>query len=148
MIQSISSGLLVLGAAAVVGCANLARGGDDAMPFGCYVATLGEWTPVPPEVPALQTPPPAFRISRGDGSAGQQAGVLTPTLATPRSVALIEVLPADSLLLRWTGDFFVGVAIRARMFEDSLVGRAQTWTDVRGPERAGAAWRARRVSCG
>jgi hypothetical protein len=110
-------------------------------PAGCYSAVLGEWD-IPPEVPDLQTPPAEFVIRRVDGDT---RWALEPAIGA--GVTRAEVM-ADSVFLDWDGRFFLGVRIRARMQGDTLFGFAQTWTDLRGPRRARAEWRAHLTRCG
>ena len=116
----------------------------------CYALRVEPWS-----LPGYATLrlPDTVRLSRGPTAHG---GALRPELGrgavfggqgrpfpgTPNW----RRAGADSLTLRWS-DGFTGVVLRARVRGDSLSGRAETFTDVRGSPQASAAVSGGRAAC-
>lgn len=119
---------------------------------GCYGLELGEWEgPARSSTTDWHEPPRIFRLdttlsTRRPGSYGARPEwIFLDSQRTPLQ-PWWRLRPSDSLEVIWSTGFS-GVRLAFRVRGDSLVGRAQAFTDVRGQPQPSAAAVAKRRSC-
>lgn len=98
--------------------------------MACYRLETGKWEP-----PSYGTPPDEFHLRAETGTSKFERGVRTVRPVIPSQgdpSGFWQWISRDSVRVVWT-DGFVGVVLRVRVSEDSLLeGTAKVFTDVVG----------------